>query len=142
MVTSKRGERKYKNDSRFLDWSQKCVFIIKEVLHKEVFWGFKCKNGLISVQNSPKISPGIKNQKSKKTKDLEMFQILKNEAVYLVSVSNALKASQISITEDCELKIKPETLIKARIFADIMTSNIDKIVDQMKIRNQFWLCLK
>ena len=71
-----------------------------------------------------------------------MFQILKNEAVYLVSVSNALKASQISITEDCELKIKPETLIKDRIFAEIMTSNIDKIVDQMKFRNQFWLCLK
>ena len=40
LVTAKRGEAKFKNDARFREWSFKCMQVIIEATHKNVFLGF------------------------------------------------------------------------------------------------------
>ena len=115
------------------------MLIIKETLHKDVFLGFNNQDGLISAKRPPKKSNKYMKNTARKSKDLERLQ---DEAAYLVWVSKALKASQIPRTEDYELKLEPETVMKAREFAENMTSKIDKTIDQLESREQFWLCLK
>ena len=115
------------------------MLIIKETLHKDVFLGFNNKDGFISAKRPPKKSNKYMKNTARKSKDLERLQ---DEAAYLVWVSKALKASQIPRTEDYELKLEPETVMKAREFAENMTSKIDKTIDQLESREQFWLCLK
>ena len=140
LVTSKRGEQNFQNDPKFPEWSNKCMLIIKETLHKNVFLGFNCKNGSISAKRpSTKLSSKHMKRTARKSKDLERLQ---DEAAYLVWVSKALKSSQIPWTEDYEYKMEPVTVMKAREFALNMTSKIDKTIDQLKSREQFWLCLK
>ena len=39
-MTAKRGEAKFKNDARFREWSFKCMQVIIEATHKNVFLGF------------------------------------------------------------------------------------------------------
>ena len=79
------------------------------------------------------------NNTARKSKDLERLQ---DETAYLVWVSKLLKSSQIPMTEDYEFKLEPETVMKAREFAENMTSEVDKTIEQLKSREQFWLCLK
>ena len=140
LVTSKRGEQKFQNHPKFPEWSNKCMLIIKETLHKNVFLGFNCKNGLISAKRpSTKLSSKFMKKTVRKSKDLERLQ---EEAAYLVWVSKALKSSQIPWTEDYEYKMEPVAVMEAREFAVNLTSRIDKTIDQLKSREQFWLCLK
>ena len=140
MVTAKRGEQNFQNDPNFPEWSQKCKLIISETLHKDAFLGFDCKNGFISAKRKPnKLSSKNINNTARKSKDLERLQ---DETAYLVWVSKILKSSQIPMTEDYELKLEPETVMKAREFAENMTSEVDKTIELLKSREQFWLCLK
>ena len=67
------------------------------------------------------------NNTARKSKDLERLQ---DETAYLVWVSKILKSSQIPMTEDYELKLEPETVMKAREFAQNMTSEVDQIMDK------------
>ena len=139
-MTAKRGEKKFQNDPKFTEWSYKCKLIIKETLHKNVFIGFNCKNGSISAKRTPQklVSKSLKKT-SRKSKDLERLQ---DEAAYLVWISKTIKSTQIPRTEEYKLRMEPETIMKAREFAEKMTRKIDETIEEFKSREQFWLCLK
>ena len=66
------------------------------------------------------------NNTARKSKDLERLQ---DETAYLVWVSKLLKSSQIPMTEDYEFKLEPETVMKAREFAENMTREVDKTIE-------------
>ena len=130
-MTARRGEIKFKNDIRFIDWRRKCTQVIVGILHESVFDDFD--SIITSTTNTKKF------QKPKKIQSLDRIRA---DQAYLENILNIVEGSNLPITEDFKLDTEPATIKNARLQANEISNILKETKHQLSLREQFWYCLK
>ena len=130
-MTARRGEKKFRNDVRFIDWRRKCTQVIIGILHKNVFDDF---DSIMTATTDKKSF-----QKPKKIQSLDR---IKADQAYLENILNIIEGSNLPLTEEFKLDIEPDAIKNARLHANDITNVLKETKHQLSLREQFWYCLK
>ena len=137
LVTSKRGQQKFKNDKRFEEWSKKCTQVLLETLHKSVFDDIYIQN-----LNDETIRFVFKKRPKIKAKKNLALDRLKDDTAYLENICETIQRTNLPETEEFKLRTEPETILQARQQGEDLSMTLEETIGQLRLREQFWYCFK
>ena len=126
-MTSQRGSKKFRNDTRYSEWIFKCETVLTEMLHENVFESI---NGFMYNETE-----NVRCQGKKKTPSMKK---LESCVRHIEELQQTLKDTNLPITDDCLTNSEPIEIMEARSSADLMVSMMDDFVQELQNREEFW----
>ena len=126
-MTSQRGLKKFRNDTRYPEWIFKCETVLTETLHEKVFESIFC------FMNNKTENVGL--HVKKKTPSMKK---LESCVKHIEELQQTLIDTNLPITDDFLSKIEPTEIMEARSSANSIVKMMEEFVEELQNRKEFW----